>query len=189
MNRLTAPWRLCRPRFRSRSRERWLDALLEPALQAALAKGDLRSKFACLRIASRIDPGRVLDLLEQHPLGDPGTEAAIRTTVATELLSADPKEAESIVNAIASPMSRAWAYVCLAEALPDQERARKREFLELATVQVRPPGGGGGDEGDRRGRLSRLEQVAEGWLNVGEVDKARPLIREGLELFAALHRA
>jgi hypothetical protein len=159
--------------------------VLEPALQAALAKGDLRSKFACLRIASRIDPGRVLDLLEQHPLGDPGAEAAIRTTVATELLSADPKEAESIVNAIASPMSRAWAYVRLAEALPDQERARKRGFLELATVQVRPPGSGG-DEGDRHNRLAKLGQVAEGWLNVGEVDKARPLIREGLELFAAL---
>ena len=35
-------------------------------------------------------------------------------------------------------------------------------------------------------RLSRLGQVAEGWLNVGEVDKARPLIRDGLELFAVL---
>jgi hypothetical protein len=159
--------------------------VLEPSLQAALAKGDPRSKFGCLQIASRIDSGRVLDLLEQHPIGDPGADAAIRTTVATELLPADPKEAESIVNAIASPMSRAWAYAQLAEALPDQDRARKRGFLELATVQVRAPGGGG-DEGDRRNRLSKLGQVAEGWLNLGEVDKARPLIREGLELIAAL---
>jgi hypothetical protein len=159
--------------------------VLEPPLQAALAKGDLRSKFACLRIASRIDPGRVLDLLEQHPLGEPIADAAVRTLVAMELLTADPKEAESIVNAIARPDLRAWAYVQLAEALPEQERARKRAFLELATVQARPVAGRANAD-DRRGRLNSLESVAGGWLNLGEVDKARPLILGGLELIAAL---
>ena len=61
----------------------------------------------------------MLELLEQHPLGDAGADAAIRTAVAMELLAADPKEAESIVNAIATPRTRSWAYVQLAEALPD----------------------------------------------------------------------
>lgn len=159
--------------------------VLEPPLQAALAKGDLRSRFACLRLASRIDPGRVLDLLELHPFAEPDADAAIRTLVAMELLTADPKEAESIVNAIAIPEHRAWAYVQLAEALPHQERARKRGFLELATVQVHAVAARANAD-DRRGRLSKLKSVAEGWLNLGEVDKARPLIHEGLELIAAL---
>jgi len=159
--------------------------VLEPALQAALAKGDDRSKFDCLSIASRIDPGRALELLEQHPFADSKADAAIRMRVATELLTADPREAESIVTAIASPESRAWAYVQLAEALPDQERDRQRKLLELATVQAHAPAGGGGGA-DPRDRLSELKTVAGGWLNLGEVDKARLLIREGLELFAAL---
>jgi hypothetical protein len=162
--------------------------LLEPSLQSALEKGDLRSKFACLRIASRIEPGRVLELLEQHPLGDASADAGIRSAVATELLTTDPKEAESAVNTIASPGLRSWAYVQLAEALPDRERTRKRGFLEQATIQARRPAVGG-DQGDREGRFAKLKSVAEGWLNVGEIDQARPLIREGLELFDALPEA
>ena len=50
--------------------------VLEPSLQAALAKGDDSSKWDCLRIASKIDPGRVLELLEKHPFGDPSVDAS-----------------------------------------------------------------------------------------------------------------
>ena len=58
--------------------------LLEPLLQAALAEGDDRSRWDCLRIASRMDPARVLELLEQHPIQNPGVESSIRKMVATE---------------------------------------------------------------------------------------------------------
>ena len=77
--------------------------LLEPSLGTALAKGDLKSRFSSLKTLSWMDPARALELLEQHPLGDPGTDAAIRTRVAIELLTTDPKEAESVVNALATP--------------------------------------------------------------------------------------
>jgi len=158
--------------------------VFEPSLQAALAKGDDNPKWNCLRIASKVDPGRVLELLEKHPFQDPSYDATIRYRVAAELLAADPMEAESIVNAIASPEVRARAYVWLVEALPAQERDRKRRFLELATVQVHIPAGAGG--GADSHRFSVLGGVAGGWLDLGEVEKARPLIREGLELVALL---
>jgi len=157
--------------------------VLEPSLQAALAKGDDNPKWHCLLLSSRIEPGRVLELLEKQPFQDPGLDATIRYRVATELLATDPIEAESIVNAIASPALRAHAYKWLAEALPAEERDRKRRFLELATVQAHIPAGGGADSRDR---LNELAGVAGGWLKLGEVEKARPLIREGLELVAAL---
>ena len=91
-------------------------------MQAALAKGDDRSRWDCLRIASRMDPARVLELLEKHPFQNPGMDASIRKMVATEILATDPLAAESIVKAIPNPKNRAWAYVELAAALPDDQR-------------------------------------------------------------------
>ncbi len=107
------------------------------------------------------------------------------TRIATELLATDPVEAESIVDAIASPRNRALGYVWLAEALPAAERDRKRRLLERATVQVHAPAGAGRGTDPQTGSIE-LARVAGGWLDLGEVEKARPLIREGLEMVAAL---
>jgi hypothetical protein len=157
--------------------------LLEPSLQAALEKGDDRPKWDCLRIVSRIDPGRVLELLEKHPFQNAGMESSIRKMVATELLATDPSAAESIVKALPIAEGRPWAYVELAEALPDEDRARKRKLLELATDDVHDPAFAPRDAESRRVRLGQLVRA---WLNLGDVDKARPLVREGLELVGVL---
>ena len=85
----------------------------------------------------------MLELLEKHPIENPGMEPSIRKMVATELLATDPLAAESIVKAIPNPKDREWAYVELAAALPDEQRALKREFLELATVEAHAPAVGG----------------------------------------------
>ena len=113
--------------------------VLEPYLQAALEKGDDQSRFWCLSLLSKIDPAQVLERLERHPFQNPGWEASLRSTVATDLLATDPVEAESVVAAIASPGTRASAYAWLAADLPDSERDWKRGLLERATVQVRAP--------------------------------------------------
>jgi hypothetical protein len=157
--------------------------LLETYLQAALAKGEDNPKWSCLRLLTKIDPARVLELLEKHPLQNASADASIRNMVATELLGADPQESEAVVSAIASPELRALAYVWLNDALPEADRDRKRRFMELATVQARKPAV---DGGDRWERFALLGRVAGGWLNLGETEKARPLIREGFELIAAL---
>ena len=124
-------------------------------------------------------------MLEKHPFQDPGQDANLQNTVATELLATDPVEAESIVAAIANPEVRVLGYVRLAEALPAAERDRKRGLLERATVQVHAPADAG-HGADPRYRLRVLARLAESWLDLGEVEKARPLIRESLELLAAL---
>jgi hypothetical protein len=160
--------------------------LLEPSLQAALVKGEDRLKWACLRFASRTDPARVLELLEKHPFQDADRESSIRKIVATEFLATDSAAAESIIKAIPKPEYRAWAYVELAAALPDHEPARKRKLLELATVDVQDPAARARDAQSRRVRLG---QVARAWLDLGDVDKARPLIREGFELVGVLPKA
>ena len=158
---------------------------LEPSLQRALEKGDDDSRGNCLRLLCLIDPARALELLETRHFENRRTDASLRYSIATELLATDPVEAESIVAAIAIPAGRARGYVALAEALPAAERDRKRRLLEHATVQANAPAGAGRGA-DSEHRLTLLAQVADAWLDLGEVEKARPLISEGLKLVAAL---
>ena len=157
--------------------------VLEPYLQAALEKGDDNTRRRCLILLSRIDLTRTLDLLGKHPFQAPFWEADLQISIA-ELPATDPVEAESIVAAIANPGVRVLGYAALAAALPAAERDRKRKLLERATVQVHAPP----DAGHGTGLLYRLRElavVAGGWLDIGEVEKPRLLIREGWEIAAA----
>ena len=101
--------------------------MLEPYLQAVLAKGEDNPKWSRLRLSTKIDPGRVLELLEKHPLQNASADASIRNMVATELLGADPQEAEAVVSAIASPEAAALglrvAERCLTGSGPRSECA------------------------------------------------------------------
>lgn len=159
--------------------------VLEPYLQAVLAKGDEQARWNVIDLLGRVDPARALEVLAKQHFQDAGLDASLRYHIAGELLGTDPVEAESIAAAIDSPRSRALGYAWLAAALPDSERDRKRGLLERATVQVRAPRDAG-PGADPRGRLFELARVAGGWLDLGEVEKARPLIREGLDMVAAL---
>lgn len=159
--------------------------VLEPYLQAVLAKGDEQARWSAIRLLSHVDPARALEVLEKQQVLTPSTDASLRDRIAAELLATDPVEAESIVAAIAGPEDRALGYAWLAAALPDSARDRKRGLLERATVQVHAPRDAGPGSDPRR-RLFELARVAGGWLDLGEVEKARPLIREGLDLAAAL---
>ena len=161
---------------------------LEPYLQAALTKGDDNARLNWLRQLVPIDPARALQLLEAHHLTTPGAEASLRSTIAVKLLATDPVEAESLVSAIADARERGAGYLWLAAALPATERARKRAFLDHATVAgARAPEPGKAP--DPRVRLNQVGRVAAAWLNFGEIEKARPLVEQGLKQVAALQPA
>jgi hypothetical protein len=159
--------------------------VLEPYLQATLNGGDDSSRWDCLRLLAKIDPARVLQLLPTAHFQNPGLEPSLRSMVAVELIATDPVESESIVASIALPADQVYGYWRLAAALPPAERDRKRALLARATVQVHAPAGGG--NGARPwNRLAQLARVARGWLDLGDVERARPLIDEGLKMLAGL---
>ncbi len=91
--------------------------------------------------------------------------------------------AVSIVEAIATPGNRGRGYQRLAAALPATERDRKRTLLERATRRAH-----GGVEGadDILGRVNVLGEIADGWLNLGEVEKGRELLLEAFKLLEAI---
>jgi hypothetical protein len=158
---------------------------LEPFLQAALTKGDDNARRNWLRQLVSIDPARALRLLEAQHLRMPGADASLRSRIAVQLLPTDPIEAESLVGAIADARERAAGYQSLAAALPAAERARKRAFLDHAAVAVLAPAEPG-KAPDPRVRLNQLGRLAGAWLNFGELEKARPLVEQGLKELAAL---
>ncbi len=181
-NRPTARWHPCRPRSPWKSRAPWPAAC---------------SSRTCKPHWKRVTtmPGNGPQPLEpdrpragarfarEAPLSESLLRRRPPIGIATELLATDPVEAESIIAAIANPGIRVLGYVALAEALPAADRDRKRKLLEHATVQVHAPADAGRGT-DPRDRLRQLARVAGGWLDLGEVEKARPLIREGWEIAA-----
>ena len=160
-------------------------AALEPFLKTALEKGDDNAHGEQLSFLSRIDLARAVELLNAHPLPNVDLDAAVRYRIAVELFAEDPVAAESVVAAIPAASNRCYGYIRLADSLPAVERDRKRGLLDKAMVEVKAPLGAEGGAGPRR-RLAELASVARAWLDLGDVDQARPLIREGLKLIEAL---
>ena len=134
--------------------------VLEPYLQAALEKGDDNPKWDCLRIVSKIDPAPGARTAREASL--PGSRCRRQHPEQGRHASCWPpipwRPNRSSTRSRARRIAR-WAYVWLAEALPDAERDRKREFLERATVQVHAPPVAG-DGADPRSRLVELARVA-----------------------------
>ncbi len=159
--------------------------VLEPYLQFALKNGDDRLKWECLRRLAQVNPQRSLELLPTVHFVDSSRDDNIRCTIAAELVRSDPGEAESIVAALDSREDQVYGYVLMAAALPAAEIQRRRALLERATVQVRAPAVGG-KEFRPSTRLNQLARVARGWLDLGDIERARPLIDEGLKIAAPL---
>ncbi len=157
--------------------------VFDPYLRAALEKGDDDSKRYTLYILSKIDPAEALDLLEKHALGNGDLADKVRMAGASHRIVSDPVGAVSIVEAIATPRNRARGYQRLAAALPASERDRKRTLLERATRRAHA-----GVEGanDILGRVYELGEIADSWLNLGEVEKARELLLEAFKLLEAI---
>ena len=159
--------------------------VLEPYLQFALKNGNDNSKWECLRRLAQVDPQRALALLPTAHFLDPNRDYNIRCRIAAELVLSDPVEAESIVAALESRGEQVWGYERMVAALPAAEIPRKRALLERAAVQARAPADG--EKGFRPStRLNQLAKVARGWLDLGDIEHARPLIDEGLKIAARL---
>ncbi len=92
------------------------------------------------------------------------------------MILSDPVEAESIVAALESRGEQVWGYERMVAALPAAEILRKRALLERAAVQARAPADG--EKGFRPStRLNQLAKVARGWLDLGDIEHARPADR------------
>jgi hypothetical protein len=145
--------------------------ILEPHLEAVLARGDDSGKYWALHTKVKIDPADVLERLDSIRFERAANRDAVKNRLVIALAATDPDEAASVAESIAEPGTRAGVLVDLADALPAPQKERKLAVLDQAVLQARA-------STNMQEKLFQMGEVAERWYELGEVERARALFAE-----------
>jgi hypothetical protein len=148
--------------------------LIDPA--RASSQGQLRQAF--FPALARVDPDRVLEMLENRVLSQ-ATGVLYQAALAQQ--EDDPSAAVASIEADQAPGQRALGFLALADALTDAQGQRRLELIDRALVEARRVD-------DEESKLRLLRQVADQWLELGLIDRATPILREGRAIIASLPR-
>ncbi len=125
---------------------------------------------------ARVDPDRVLEMLENRVLSQPGPVLA---QVALGQYEDDPKAAIETIEADRDPSARAEGFLILAEAAADAQGRPRPELIDRALAEARRVE-------SQPLRLRLLRKVADRYLELGLVDRATPVLRLGRSVIASL---
>jgi hypothetical protein len=148
--------------------------LLEPCWKALETAND-GDKTGILDLLAGADPVGVLGKLEEEGFPNLRLKSWIQADAAQTLARSDPAQAEAVAEAIKDPRARCVVLVAVADALPDTQRDRKLALLDRAAIQVKAAT-------NSAMRMDQMGDVAEGWYELGEKEKAKTLFAEGLRL-------
>lgn len=157
-------------------------SVLEPVVERALASGKEDDRVRPLETLARLDPARVLAVIDAHGFTNPWFNDYLRRAIAKGLLPARPDDALTVVEAMEAPWWRSRGYLDVCEAIPASDRPRKLELLHDSLVNARRAE-------DPALRLAMLGWVAEALLDLGEREAATEILREGEKLAADLPSA
>jgi hypothetical protein len=135
-----------------------------------LAGGKQQETYQLLLNLAQIDPAEALERLETAKLANPDDVGFIRITAAQALSREDLDEALAVVEALPTADDRAQGYLAICEALPSRDPGRAKPLLDQAIVNARAA---------KRMRLFLIEKLAGRLIELGEIERARGLIREG----------
>lgn len=146
--------------------------LVEPLLPA-LKVGELQGeKVWVLSILATLDPNRVADFSRLPIFAQVGLGAEAEYQAARALMDEDLAEALSLGEAISDPYERGRLYLAACDSLAEVARVRRAELLTTALLHARAAT-------DAGLRLQLMGQIAERWLDLGEVERGTALLREG----------
>jgi Carboxypeptidase regulatory-like domain len=154
----------------SRTEERAIGGeLLEPLLAMA------RSSSPGADGASAIWAlARVLEMIENRVIANP---SAIFTQAVLGLYEDNPTAAIAAIDDDRDPGSRAAAWLALEAFRPVVERARRENLLERALADAR-------QAASADVKVGLLGQIADRWLELGSIERARPILLEGQRILA-----
>jgi Carboxypeptidase regulatory-like domain len=145
--------------------------LMEPYWQAAVAQKNSAAADRALRYLAAADPVGVLQKLDAAEFANSAIKPMIQVQVARALAQTDPKQAQEVAEAIATPANRANALLSIVDALAPEEHDGKLAVLNRATLHAR----------DTK-RAYPIANVAERWYELGEKERAKALLAECLLL-------
>ena len=163
----------------SRAEERSIALeLIAPLINPARAGSLGQMGQAVVPALARVDPERVLEMLENRAVPQ---AANVLCQVALGQLEDDPITAVATIEADRDPAARALGFLALADALTDAQAKRRLELIDRVLAEA-------GRVDDKESRLRLLRHVADRWLQLGLVDRATPILREGRSIIASLPR-
>ena len=155
----------------SESKRRQLAAkLLEPLLQKALASKEDNQRFPPLEILAKLDPARVLGLLESRPFKDEWYDDSIRKQIVRKLHHESPDEALAIIESMHRAHARAAAYLEVANSLPAADKAARQRLLDQALIQARA-------ESEAQYRVVEMASAARLCFDMGDAAAATKILR------------
>jgi len=153
--------------------------VLKPYFQDGPEQVNLSAKTAALKALSMFDLNRALELFQEGGLRNVRSPNYLRTELALKLAEKDPVEAKAFIEPISDPVLRVQGLLTLAKAIPASKGEQKRQLLEEVVPLVR-------GTPNPTVKITQIAAIAEAYLDLGEVEKARPLLQEGLKLFDTL---
>jgi protocatechuate 3,4-dioxygenase beta subunit len=142
--------------------------LVEPLVAQVRGGGMAGNGLAVYRALARIEPSRVLDMIENRVI--PGSTPALIQAVLGQYED-DPAAAIATIGEDRDPASRAACWLALEAFRPAPNRARRGEFLDRALADARLASNG-------RGMPNLFREIAGRRANLGDEEKARAILAE-----------
>jgi hypothetical protein len=124
---------------------------------------------------ARVDPARVLEMIENRAVAEPSSTLI---QVALGEYEDDPALAMAVIQDDLDPSSRAAAWLALSDFRPHRDRARRESLLDRALADARQAKNAGL-------KIKLLGEIADRWLELGSIDRARPILLEGQRIVMA----
>ena len=149
--------------------------VLEPYFLDGPKGGDLNARRAAIEALSLFDLDRAVGLVKSGFLGQERAAVLLRGELARRLAEKNQTDAEALVEPISDPALLAQSLLAVAKGLPGTAVEQKRRLVEKAASLVH-------SMPDSPGKLPQVASVAEAWLDLGEAERARPDLLNGLKL-------
>ena len=153
--------------------------VMAPYADRVLSEGDHSSRIRTLELLARVDPKRVLILIEARGVEDAWFADHLRHAASCSLTASESDERMAIIEAIRDVEWRVLAALDAADALPESARALKRECVEHALQDAR-------SIPDPSRRVVSLAKVADRLIDLGEVARATRLLDEARPIAESL---
>ena len=145
--------------------------VMAPYVDRVLSEGDQSTRIRTLELLARVDPKRVLALIEGRGVEDAWSADHLRHAASCGLGGSNADERMAVVEAIRDPEWRVVAALHAADAMPEAARVLKREWVDHALQDAR-------SVVDPARRVVSLARVADRLIDLGEVAEATRLFEE-----------
>jgi Carboxypeptidase regulatory-like domain len=152
--------------------------LIEPLLALARSGSLGSAGSSVISALARVDPARVLDMIENRAIADP-TGTLIQ--VALGQYEDDPASAIATIEDTLDSGSKAAGWLALEDFRPAPDRPHRENLLDRALADAR-------QAARAEVKIKLLGQIADRWLDLGLIERARPILLEGQGLLATWPR-